>query len=391
MYKNNSATLIISIFFKADIEDNVTTWDDSHYFRKWEQKIINHIHTEDGADLDNGFDNYNDDDNLCKVEMEDDKEQEWKPPVTCIKFAKKKLRVKKKLVHKQKTRKTPAPRKVLNCELCDYTTGLDVKLKVHQFEEHQKPLVCHDCNMSFNQPDLYMQHLKTHRTTCTICGKSVRNIQNHMYHNHEEGSTKTEVCALCGTSIKALGMSKHMKKVHGTKTYPCPHCQYVSKTSYDLKGHIKRKHTESNIVNCPWCGRITKDLPRHLKNNLCNIPEEEREKLNVKMYVCNICPKQFKKQSSLLSHFKVIHEQVKDFECQLCTYKTSNNYNLKLHVKRVHEKKPLKEKCPHCENSFLNLDYHIETYHGELLLQAQMMTGTTLDLPGGKNREKYKY
>jgi len=412
---------------QADIEDNVTTWDDTVYFRKWEQKIINHINSEE--DQNNGFNQFNDDDNVCKVELNED-DKEWKPSAACIKFTKKKL-VKKKVGPKKKTRcpvcdkvvkkldlhmksvhpgkpvpcseceyvaksayqlkkhkerlhgKVPKKRKVrdpnvkvFNCDLCDFNARLDVKLKVHQFEKHKKPLICHDCNMTFTQVDLFTQHIKQHRTTCTICGKSVINIQNHMYHMHGEESTKMEVCAHCGVSIKARAMSGHLKKVHGTKVFPCPHCQYAAKTSHDLKRHVGRKHTEANVVNCPWCGRMTKDLERHLKNNLCNIPEEEKQKLNVKMYVCNSCPKQFKTEASLLNHFKIVHEKVKDFECSLCTYKTSTNYNLKLHVKRVHEKKPLKEMCPHCENSYLNLDWHIETYHGELLLQAQMIAGT---------------
>ena len=64
---------VIKFISQADIEDNVTTWDDTVYFRKWEQKIINHINSEE--DQNNGFNQFNDDDNVCKVEInEDDKE-----------------------------------------------------------------------------------------------------------------------------------------------------------------------------------------------------------------------------------------------------------------------------------------------------------------------------
>ena len=63
---------VIKFISQADIEDNVTTWDDTVYFRKWEQKIINHINSEE--DQNNGFNQFNDDDNVCKVELnEDDK------------------------------------------------------------------------------------------------------------------------------------------------------------------------------------------------------------------------------------------------------------------------------------------------------------------------------
>ena len=63
---------VIKFIFQADIEDNVTTWDDTVYFRKWEQKIMNHINSEE--EQNNGFNQFNDDDNVCKVELnEDDK------------------------------------------------------------------------------------------------------------------------------------------------------------------------------------------------------------------------------------------------------------------------------------------------------------------------------
>ena len=271
---------------------------------------------------------------------------------------------KKKTIRKPRT----SSMKVFQCKDCDFSCALEKKLKEHEFSKHGKPLDCESCHVSFQDVESYTKHVRNHTVTCNVCGKSILEIgiQRHMEYMHGETSEKFEVCSICGLSLKASGMNQHIKKVHNYNMHSCPHCQYIAKTSYDLNRHIKRKHEEANVVNCPWCGRLTKDLDRHLKNNQCNIPEHERTNNNPQ-YACEHCNKTFKKEVALVRHFKIVHEKIKDFQCDQCNYKTSTGFNLRIHVKRVHERKPLKEMCPHCDKAFIQLDWHIQTYHGELV------------------------
>ena len=293
------------------------------YFRNWEQKIKNGLHQNDGDH--NYNENFFHDYGSCDVKA--DVDSDWKP--TQINIVKKKLKkgkITKGKVKKQKPcpqvrvkgeeKENEGPLKcdhceyvgtnkrymqkhlkrhednsafkgkarkelqIISCLLCEYSTKSDLLLKKHQKEVHKQQLVCEKCSEKFDDLSEYAAHSKQHTTQCSICGKTVveRYLENHIEKMHGESSTKFEICTKCGLSIKAISMAAHVAKVHGTKCYPCPHCDYAPRTMHDLNRHIKRKHTAANILNCPWCGRLTKDLDRHLKSNQCNIPEEERTK-----------------------------------------------------------------------------------------------------------------
>ena len=172
-----------------------------------------------------------------------------------------------------------------------------------------------------------------------------------------------EVCPHCGKSIQSQNLSNHIKYVHDRdfKWVQCPNCEHMAKTQCDLKRHISAKHTESNPVNCPWCGGYTKHLERHLKMHQCNVPESER--VIKERSKCPLCEKTFHKVEAMKSHIQSIHEKIKNFQCDQCDFKTYNKSNLYGHVKRVHEGRSYKEQCPHCPKIVVNLEYHIETYH----------------------------
>ena len=76
---------------------------------------------------------------------------------------------------------------------------------------------------------------------------------------------------------------------------------------------MKNMHTDQNIVNCPWCGTITKRLHRHLKEHQCNIPEHER-KVKQKA-VCEYCKKEYSSVKIMREHVKNMHSEVKEYIC----------------------------------------------------------------------------
>lgn len=78
---------------------------------------------------------------------------------------------------------------------------------------------------------------------------------------------------------------------------------------------------------------------------------------------CDQCDYACSASSSLKTHIKRVHDDVRDFECGQCDYACSTNSDLKQHVKRIHDK--IKdEQCPHCDAKFSdsgNLKRHIKT------------------------------
>ena len=151
----------------------------------------------------------------------------------------------------------------------------------------------------------------------------------------------------------------------------CPHedCNSTFKVVRNLRRHISSVH-QCSMVKCQCCGKFVKDLKRHLRINLCNIPEEERVKRPTEKKVCEICKKVMTK-TNIAQHMitKHGHGNPIEFHCGHCNYKTNKKYNLKLHVTRVHDVGDhYKKTCPHCLKEVIDLEFHIKNYHYDAIL-----------------------
>ena len=130
----------------------------------------------------------------------------------------------------------------------------------------------------------------------------------------------------------------------------------------DMKKHIRRRHEQSNPVNCPWCGKFVKCLDQHLQRTKCNVPEEERKVKPTVM--CEYCHKVLKTKKSLKQHIQVVHASADEmFQCDQCSFKSKYKPNLRMHIKTVHERRSAKEVCPKCNKTCVNLEWHLENYH----------------------------
>ena len=269
-----------------------------------------------------------------------------------------------KRIHKEGVKK---PRKMYKCQDCEFnTTVSEIVLRKHGFSKHGKTL-CSKCNNVFEDLETFTKHLSTTKVPCHDCGILIleKSLEIHKEAMHGETSTILESCTECGKKLKARSMGSHIKKVHTNKfLFPCPHCTKYFPTKQDLQRHVSRVHEAAQVVNCPWCGRVTKDLERHLHNNQCNVPEHEKTKLP--RISCHSCSKTFVKDVNLKRHNKIVHEKKKPYRCSYCVYKTSTGFNLRMHVKRIHERRPLKEICPFCYQPCIALEWHIKTYHAEV-------------------------
>ena len=56
-------------------------------------------------------------------------------------------------------------------------------------------------------------------------------------------------------------------------------------------------------------------------------------------YTCDICEKRFTSINGLRSHFKSIHEKIKDIECLICEKRFTDKSILNSHISNIHEKK----------------------------------------------------
>ena len=114
------------------------------------------------------------------------------------------------------------------------------------------------------------------------------------------------------------------------------------------------------------------DLESEEKKNKCESePESEvEEKLEPEIYKCDLCPKEYKSEGTLVNHLKKVHNQVKDDgkTCQICKKIFRDRGKRNRHIQAVHENNN-KVKCLECDKEFSSNDsmmYHIRNVHKKI-------------------------
>ena len=245
----------------------------------------------------------------------------------------------------------------------------------HLFEKHEQTLCTH-CGINFEDFKVFWVHQESHKEKhiCDICSNEFRSqiyLRNHKRIMHKIADEKytnrfCQICPECGKAVDSL--KQHMMLIHSSNKLQCPHCEYQTPYKNNLKNHIENKHTGGNIKNCPFCGKLVKNVKRHVLAAKCDLPEEERNN-PADFVICDRCNKQFKNMERLKKHIRDIHDKPA-IQCQYCKFQTKYNCNMRMHIRRVHENKPLRETCPICHKECVSIDWHIKTYH-----PAQMVNG----------------
>ena len=244
-------------------------------------------------------------------------------------------------------------------------------------------LACSECRLTFQYEKIFKMHnsrihkaidSKYKTVVCSLCDNqfsSYRSLKFHLTQEHGNFSKFTKrydrrlkACSICGVTVRHI--EEHMYRQHtNPMKYPrikCSMCDYEGKQPH-LKSHFESKHTTNKIEACPFCAEIFKSVKGHLKRTSCGRdPSEAIPKVN-----CLQCSQVLAGKRGLRSHMKYIHNQVRDQQCQHCEYNTYSAGNLRLHMNKIHLGIPLvKVPCPHCDKKVGNLPLHMRTYHIEI-------------------------
>ena len=181
-----------------------------------------------------------------------------------------------------------APVKMIKCDLCEFQTDSQVKLKSHRLIHQDSDIFqCYECSANFASE----KNLDIHISRCHSLEKSFQ-------------------CSNCSKSFSTQEyLKKHFLTHNPDSDYQCEHCDKKFKRSDNLKRHMKIHSTDSKIHPCPFkkfsgCKREFKrydKLKDHLKTHG-----------NVKYVNCDHCQELFLDIEELNNHVSAVHEQNED-------------------------------------------------------------------------------
>jgi len=239
----------------------------------------------------------------------------------------------------------PTPTSSFPCFYCEKKFTTTKRRKCHIELEHQQLL---EAPPEFSDDELKEEEGSFPCSLCPNKSRTQKTLNQHMSKCHEEQCEWFPhieekggkwFCKICNTSYskKNKGII-HWRRIHklGKVEFECTVCNKMFSSKHNMVEHNKL-HTKSKDAICDLCGDAFKSK-RELKNHVLRLHGSEKEKEEMKKFVCTTCGKGFYHECSLKDH-EYVHLDQLSFFCEKCGsgFRTSNA--LRIHENRIHLKK----------------------------------------------------
>ena len=220
---------------------------------------------------------------------------------------------------------------------------------------------------------------------CKICGKKYdsKRLKDVHFAKHDKDQ---EHCEYCGhLFVSKFTYQRHLIEEHnihqhanngpyeGTTEdesfkYECTICMKEFKYERNVYAHMYAVHYKRAACECKVCGKKIankSNLKRHIceQHKLLNI-DRELPRESFKIFMCQVCLKQFNRKSTLNDHMKVHDQKRLRYECNQCTETFSMLKSLRRHQK-LHSNEFKVHQCHICKVEYLsksNLKEHLQTH-----------------------------
>ena len=210
------------------------------------------------------------------------------------------------------------------------------------------------------------------------------------YTGDEDHSEEAVECEYCGTGLDGEKVEEHLGKggrgayrckvkqaeemvrmgKSGERKFVCKCCGKGFKTNWVLIAHGSM-HTKVKAFNCDVEG-CTKSFARNA--GLFTHKKSVHEGV---YHECSVCGKRFSRKSSVTKHFKIVHDEERNYKCVQCGLQFGQNAKLNTHIKVVHDIRAFK--CE--EEGRVGGGSGLEMFFTPLLLTGVLLTPVLLPSP----------
>jgi len=229
-------------------------------------------------------------------------------------------------------------------QACQHQCGKKLppkKLLLHErkCEKQKKEIPCETCGKMViatrMQTHFRSYHSEYHvgRKRCINCGKD---IINKAFKLHEQRCVhgikrvvSKKVCTICGKNVQSL--RQHMKNAHGDRLgkpiLKCDICDYKTYSKMNFDCH---KDTHEAPQPCQICGELVKRMKSHIST--------KHTANDQKKYQCPDCGKGFVSPHAVKRHQMNVHLKLYPYKCRHpdCDAKFNDKANRYCHEKKKH-------------------------------------------------------
>lgn len=256
-------------------------------------------------------------------------------------------------------------------------------LAENQLENNERgELVCLTCLKQFSNVQNLRRHLRLHLQR----DSNIAELDSDGCDQADKaGEEKKFQCDFCPEKFHNKSAFQIHEKTHNSQELVCFMCEKKYLDRYSLRYHL-RTHGIGLQIRCELCGKnFTKQsrlqahinsIHKNIRNFQCQHCDKAfKAKIHLdnhmlqhsgdRPFECGQCGERFRHKLSLISHAR-IHSDSRPFVCDTCGKAFRDNSTLKAHT-RVHSgEKPYK--CNLCDKSFTQragLNYHKAVHAGE--------------------------
>jgi KRAB domain-containing zinc finger protein len=255
------------------------------------------------------------------------------------------------------------------CDMCSFRTARKANLDLHVKRMHSEK------GESAKSADDEMEVIN--EIVCDKCDKTFSTgagLKTHIGMMHRHQHVLNHGCMKCDLAFSTgTGLKTHIGMMHGHQHVlnVCQHCGHISKTSSQLKNHIKAIHLKTQDNKCDHCDFKTvrkESLTDHMRRMHSEKGElNEEDPLEAEHHSCEQCHFTSTTVHALKVHTGLVHG-TKKRHCPHCTFIGASGSRLNRHMLSKHTK--TKHKCDLCEYSaslMSSLYDHVRKWHsGEL-------------------------